>query len=76
MLGRVCTLAGSYLGLTLTIGVGAPCQQLGGLAQSAAGARAALDYRAFVGRGRAIWSLRAASVSPLTNLTSTRLLPL
>ena len=55
VLGRVCTLAGSYLGLTLTIGVGAPCQQLGGLAQSAAGARAALDYRAFVGRGRAIY---------------------
>lgn len=54
-LNRVCSLAGSYLGLTLTIGVGAPCSDPGGLAQSAAGARAALDYRAFVGRGRAIY---------------------
>ena len=54
-LNRVCTLAESYLGLTVTIGVGAPCEDLGGLAQSAAGARAALDYRAFLGRGRAIY---------------------
>ncbi len=54
-LDRVCSLAESYLGLTLTIGVGAPCGQPAGLARSAAGARSALDYRAFVGRGRAIY---------------------
>ena len=52
----------------------------GGTGPVGSRARAALDYRAFVGRaGPSIsgtWSLRAASVSPLTNLTSTRLLPL
>ena len=51
---RVCALAESYLGLTLTMGVGAPAG-LGELAQSAAGARAALDYRRLVGAGRAIY---------------------
>jgi two-component system response regulator YesN len=54
-LDRVCTLAGTYLDLTLTVGVGAPCTQLSGVTQSAAGARSALDYRALVGRGRAIY---------------------
>lgn len=54
-LDRVCSLAESYLGLTLTIGVGAPCGQIAGLVHSAAGARSALDYRTFVGRGRAIY---------------------
>lgn len=54
-LDRVCTLAGSYLDLTLTVGVGAPCDSLTGLVQSAAGARGALEYRALVGRGRAIY---------------------
>lgn len=54
-LDRVCALAESYLGLTLTMGVGAPCAGLGELAQSAAGARAALDYRGLVGAGRAIY---------------------
>lgn len=52
---RVCALAESYLGLTLTVGIGAPCENVAGLRQSAEGARAALDYRAFVGRGRAIY---------------------
>ena len=52
---RVCALAESYLGLTLTVGVGAPCAGPGGLSQSAAGARSALDYRQLVGSGRAIY---------------------
>ena len=54
-LDRVCALAESYLGLTLTVGVGAPCAGLGGLPQSAEGALAALDYRGLVGAGRAIY---------------------
>ncbi len=54
-LNRVCALAESYLGLTLTMGVGAPCAGLEGLPQSAEGARGALDYRGLVGAGRAIY---------------------
>lgn len=54
-LDRVCALAESYLGLTLTMGVGSPGGALGELPQSAAGARAALDYRVLVGAGRAIY---------------------
>lgn len=54
-LDRVCALAESYLGLTLTVGVGAACGTLGELPQAAAGARAALDYRGLVGSGRAIY---------------------
>ena len=54
-LDRICALAESYLGLTLTVGVGMPCGDLGGLPQSADGARSALDYRGLVGTGRAIY---------------------
>lgn len=52
---RICKLAGSYLGLTLTVGVGAPCLEPEEVARSAAGARSALDYRVLVGTGRAIY---------------------
>lgn len=52
---RVCTLAASYLGLTLTVGVGAPCKELSGVARSAAEARTALEYRSMVGRGQVIY---------------------
>lgn len=54
-LNRVCTLAESYLKLTLTVGVGSPCAVLEDLPQSAAGARSALEYRGMVGRGQAIY---------------------
>ena len=54
-INRVCKLASSYLNVTLTVGVGAPCASPGEVAQSAAGARSALDYRVLVGRGRAIY---------------------
>lgn len=54
-LDRVCSLADSYLGLTLTMGVGIPCDSLSGLSQSAASARGAIEYRALVGRGQAIY---------------------
>ena len=54
-LDRACKLAKSYLNLTLTVGVGAPCGSPGELSQSAAGARSALDYRVLVGTGRAIY---------------------
>lgn len=54
-LNRVCKLARSYLNLTLTVGVGAPCRGAAELAQSAAGARSALDYRVLLGAGRAVY---------------------
>ena len=55
VLDRFCTLAASYLGLTLTVGVGAPCKELSGMARSAAEARTALEYRSMVGRGQVIY---------------------
>ncbi|MDD3346099.1 helix-turn-helix domain-containing protein [Oscillibacter sp.] len=55
VMNRVCSLAESYLGLTITVGVGTPCTELAGLPQSAEGARSALDYRRMVGAGRAIY---------------------
>ncbi len=55
VLGRVCKLARSYLGLGLTFGVGSPCKSPLELHLSAAGARSALDYRVLVGTGRAIY---------------------
>ena len=55
VLDRVCTLAASYLGLTLTVGVGAPCKELSGMARSTAEARTALEYRSMVGRGQVIY---------------------
>ena len=54
-LDRACTLAASYLGLTLTVGVGAPCRELSGMARSSAEARTALEYRSMVGRGQVIY---------------------
>lgn len=54
-LDRACTLAASYLGLTLTVGVGAPCRELSALARSASEARTALEYRSMVGRGQVIY---------------------
>ncbi|MEG2204391.1 MAG: helix-turn-helix domain-containing protein, partial [Oscillospiraceae bacterium] len=54
-INRVCKLARSYLGLPLTVGVGAPCQSLSELYLSAAGARSALDYRVLMGAGRVIY---------------------
>ena len=54
-LERVCALTQSYLGQTLTIGVGTPCAEVGGLPQSAEGARSALAYRGLEGTGRVIY---------------------
>lgn len=54
-INRVCKLSGSYLDLTLTMGVGEPCSELEELHLSAKGARSALDYRVLVGAGRAIY---------------------
>ena len=52
---RVCKLAKSYLNLTLTVGIGEPCDTPAALPQALAGARSALDYRMLVGAGRAIY---------------------
>ena len=67
-LNRVCTLAESYLGQRLTVGVGLPCQDPADLPQSTAGARSALDYRSMVGRGQAIYigDLESGSVVRLS----------
>ena len=54
-LDRACALTASYLALTLTVGVGAPCRELSGLPRSAAEARTALEYRSMVGRGQVIY---------------------
>ena len=54
-LERLCALARSILGMSLTVGVGRPCQGPGALRQSADGARSALDYRVLVGEERAIY---------------------
>ena len=40
---------------TLTVGVGAPCRELSGMARSSAEARTALEYRSMVGRGQVIY---------------------
>lgn len=65
---RVCQLAKSYLNLTLTVGVGAPCASPGGIALSARQARSALDYRILLGAGRAIYigDLEPESGAPLS----------
>ena len=54
-LDRACALTASYLALTLTVGVGAPCRELSSLPRSAAEARTALEYRSIVGRGQVIY---------------------
>ncbi len=54
-LERLSLLSRSYLGISLTAGVGRPCQGPEELYRSAEGARAALDYRALVGGGRVIY---------------------
>lgn len=52
---RACSLAESYLGLRLTVGVGLPMEEPGDLPRSAQGARNALEYRGLVGKGRTIY---------------------
>ncbi len=54
-LNRVCKLAKSYLGISLTVGVGEPCVSPGELHNSAIGAKNALDYRVLMGAGKAIY---------------------
>lgn len=54
-LDRVCILAGVYFGVTLTIGVGAPCTALSQLSGAAYEARESLEYRSMVGRGQVIY---------------------
>ncbi len=54
-INRVCQLAKSYLGLTLTVGVGSVCEHIGDLGDSVSGAGSALDYRVLIGTGRTIY---------------------
>ncbi len=54
-MGRICALAQSILGLTLTVGVGRPCQSTDSLRTGGEEARMALDYRVLTGAGRAIY---------------------
>lgn len=52
---RLRVLAQSYLGLELTVGVGAPCAGPEELRLSAEGACSALDYRVLMGIGRVLY---------------------
>ncbi|WP_294549193.1 helix-turn-helix domain-containing protein [uncultured Pseudoflavonifractor sp.] len=52
---RLCALARSILGMSLTVGIGQPCAGPGELSRSADGARSALDYQVLVGEDRAIY---------------------
>lgn len=52
---QVCKLARRFLILTLTIGIGVPCETLADLHFSTAGAQTALDYRVLLGCGKAIY---------------------
>lgn len=54
-LGRLCVLSHSYLGMTLTVGIGLPCSGPEELRVSAEGARSALDYRVLMGGGQVIY---------------------
>lgn len=54
-LGRLCALAYSYLGMSLTVGVGLPCDGPEELHSSAEGARSALDYRVLKGSVQVIY---------------------
>lgn len=54
-MNRVCKLARRFLSLTMTVGIGLPCDSLSDLRRSAEGARTALDYRVLLGGGRAIF---------------------
>ena len=47
-LTRLCSLARSYLGIPLTVGVGLSCQKPEDLQGSAEGAHSALDYRVLI----------------------------
>lgn len=54
-LDRIVSLARSYLGLVLTVGVGRPCEGVETLSQSALQAMSALEYRLLMGPGRVIY---------------------
>ena len=55
ILGEVCAACERILGVTLTVGIGRPCQKLEELYRSCREARAALEYRAVVGPGKPIY---------------------
>lgn len=52
---RISVLAQSYLGFTLTVGVGRPCLRPAQLYSGAQEAKTALDYRVLTGAGRVIY---------------------
>lgn len=54
-LERLCAMADSYLGTSLTVGVGRPCDGPEELHISGEGARSALDYRALTGEGTVLY---------------------
>ncbi|MCI8809861.1 MAG: response regulator transcription factor [Oscillibacter sp.] len=54
-LERLSWLSQSYLGVSLTTGVGLPCQGPEELCRSIEGARSALDYRVLMGGSRVIY---------------------
>lgn len=54
-MNQICKQARRFLGLTLTVGIGSPCESPSELRLAASGARSALDYRVLIGAGRAIY---------------------
>jgi len=54
-MGRLCVLSHSYLGMSLTVGIGLPCGGPGELRTSVEGAHSALEYRVLMGGGQVIY---------------------
>ncbi len=52
---HVCKMAGRFLDISLTVGIGSVCEQLTDLHHSATGAATALDYRLLMGTGKTIF---------------------
>ncbi len=55
LLGEVCSESARVLGITVTAGIGRPCQKLEELYRSCAEAWAAVEYKAVVGGGKPIY---------------------
>ena len=55
LMGEVCLECTRALGVTVTVGIGRPCQRLEELYRSYGEARAAIEYRAVTGGGKPIY---------------------
>ena len=55
LMGEVCDQCARILGVTVTVGIGRPCRNVGELHGSYAEARAAIEYKAVTGGGKPIY---------------------